>query len=497
MADADDYLQEGFDPRSVTIPRLRSILVTHNVDYPSTAKKSQLVELVNEHVLPQVPRLRAQRARAKRSSMGIVNAGSAEDTGTWDDNEVSPPRPQSSRRSKTPRQSSGRSIKAEEEEVPITSYRSAPKRTSRTSRSVSRQLSHDDDDTTMSASSRRSRRTMTPQIKTEPEVEEQDDEEEDEEEQPEEEPHYEEEESVFSSDNPFQSGSSPPPLQTPSNRRRTTGAEVTKSAKSARRRTAGGIESSRSSRKFDLATPPRRHKTPEALEPGEEFTPDEQLELEEAASSGDVAAFRRKAPVRTRRQGNIKTPLSVLLLTLFGAYLAWYRQEKIAVGYCGVGRPAKDIIPPELPVPDALVPFVEPVCEQCPQHAFCYEDFTVRCQDDFILNPHPLSLGGLIPLPPTCEPDSEKARRVKAVADKAVEELRDRRAKYECGELTKDGGEHEDSPTIAEEELKQTVSQKRSKRMNRQDFDELWDAAIGEITGREEVDVEHQTKVPE
>lgn len=338
---------------------------------------------------------------------------------------------------------------------------------------------------------------MTPQIKTEPEVEEQDDEEEDEEEQPEEEPHYEEEESVFSSDNPFQSGSSPPPLQTPSNRRRTTGAEVTKSAKSARRRTAGGIESSRSSRKFDLATPPRRHKTPEALEPGEEFTPDEQLELEEAASSGDVAAFRRKAPVRTRRQGNIKTPLSVLLLTLFGAYLAWYRQEKIAVGYCGVGRPAKDIIPPELPVPDALVPFVEPVCEQCPQHAFCYEDFTVRCQDDFILNPHPLSLGGLIPLPPTCEPDSEKARRVKAVADKAVEELRDRRAKYECGELTKDGGEHEDSPTIAEEELKQTVSQKRSKRMNRQDFDELWDAAIGEITGREEVDVEHQTKVPE
>ena len=46
MADMEDYLEEGFDPRSVTVPRLRSILVTHNVEYPATAKKAQLVELV-------------------------------------------------------------------------------------------------------------------------------------------------------------------------------------------------------------------------------------------------------------------------------------------------------------------------------------------------------------------------------------------------------------------------------------------------------------------
>ncbi|KAJ4145403.1 hypothetical protein LMH87_004255 [Akanthomyces muscarius] len=505
MSDADDYLQDGFNPRSVTIPRLRSILVTHNIDYPSTAKKTQLVALVEEHVLPQVPKLRAQRARAKRSSLGIVNAGSAQDNGLWDDDELSPPRP-NSRRSKSPRKSSAR-IKVEEEEPATPIFRSEPKRSSRASRSVSRQLSHGPEDdahlyATSVASRRSSRRTVTPQIKPEPEperelepeIEEEEDSEEseeDEEDDDEEEPtQYEEDLSVFTDDNPFQGGSSPPPVQTP-NRRRTVSVEPVKSAKSARRRTAAGPESTRAARRFEMATPPSRYKTPDyLLEPGEEFTPDEQLELEDEAASGDAAAVRRQAVVKHKRRGNIKTPFFVLLVSLFGAYLAWYRQEKMAVGYCGLGRPAKQLIPPEIPVPDVIMPFIEPECETCPQHAFCYEDYTVRCQEDFILKPHPLALGGLVPLPPTCEPDSEKARRVQAVADKAIEELRDRRARYECGELTNDAGEQEDSPTIAEEELKATVSQKRNKRMNSQEFDELWEAAIGEITGRDEVEVQ-------
>ncbi|CRK23765.1 hypothetical protein BN1723_018101, partial [Verticillium longisporum] len=91
-------------------------------------------------------------------------------------------------------------------------------------------------------------------------------------------------------------------------------------------------------------------------------------------------------------------------------------------------EPATQIIPSEVSVPDWIVPYIEPQCERCPQHAYCFEDYTVRCDDNFIMKPHPLSLGGLVPLPPTCEPDGEKVRRIKAVADKAVEELRERRA---------------------------------------------------------------------
>ncbi|KAF7543484.1 hypothetical protein G7Z17_g10700 [Cylindrodendrum hubeiense] len=473
MADAEDYLQEGFDPRSVTMPRLRSILVTHNVEYPATAKKGQLVELVTDQVLSQAPKLRAQRAKAKRSSMGIVNAGSAEDTGTWDDHDLLPP-PQSARRSRSPRKTSTR-IKVEDQEM-VTPARRSP--TKRASRSVSRALSHADDDVLdyeAPRSTRRSlsRRTVTPQIKPEPE---------------EEDPISDHEESVFTYDNPFQSGSSPPQTKTPTNRRRTGDGDILKSAKStSRRRTDGYTESYAD----DFETPRPRQRTPEMfLEPGEEFTPDEQLELEEAASRGEASVEPRKPAAPAARKSSFKTPFFVLFLGLLGAYLAWYRQEKIAVGYCGLGRPAQDIIPEDFPLPDALRPFIEPECELCPQHAYCYADFEVRCEANFVLEPHPLSLGGFVPLPPTCEPDGEKARRVQAVADKAIEELRDRRAKFECGELVNEEGQQEESPGIPEEELKATVSRKRSKRLNSDEFDELWAAAIGEVTARDEVEVE-------
>ncbi|KAH7328880.1 Man1-Src1p-C-terminal domain-containing protein [Stachybotrys elegans] len=483
MSDADDYLQEGFDPRTVTVPRLRSILVTHNVEYPATAKKPQLVALVTDHVLSQAPKLRAQREKAKRSSFGIVNAGSAEDIPGWADHDLRPT-PGTAKRSKSPRKTSTR-IKTEEVDDRMPPALSSP--TKRASRSASRQLSHFDDqeDVVVPQSARRSRRTITPQIKPDPEPPVQY---EDEDTTDEETPVPDHDESVFTDDNPFQGGGSPN-LKTPTNRRRTAGGEsTTKRSRSARRRT-DGYQEPRTPRLSDGPALRPQYQTPEGVvEPGEEFTPDEQLELEEAASKGEVTIVPRKQPNLPRRRAGLKTPLLVLFVTLLGAYMAWYRQEKIAVGYCGLGRPANSIIPPEIPVPDVILPFIEPQCEQCPSHAaYCYEDFSVRCEPDFILKQHPLSLGGLIPLPPSCEPDGEKARRVKAVADKAVEELRERRAKFECGDAIDEEGTVPDTPTMAEEELKQTVSKKRSKRMNSDEFDDLWIAAIGEVTSREEV----------
>ncbi|KHN96490.1 Inner nuclear membrane protein MAN1 [Metarhizium album ARSEF 1941] len=499
MADADDYLQEGFDPRSVTVPRLRSILVTHNVDYPSTAKKGQLVDLVNHHVLSQASKLRAQRAKAKRSSLGFVNAGSAEDSNNaLDEHDTrSRSRHSSIRSSISPRKSSGR-IKMEPEEPESNILRSPRKRSSR---SASRQLSHfDEDDGTASVASkstrRSSRRAVTPQIKDESEEEEYH-------------AHVDHsneylqppaveggegyDESVFTDDNPFQSGSSPPPTTTPSIRRRTLGEDVSRSARSARRRTDGTPDRAKKSRLSEIPVPKLGQRTPEfALEPGEEFTADEQLELEEAQSAGEVAPISRKGR-KPARQTSVLTPLFVLLMALFGAYGAWYRQEKLAVGYCGLGRQAKPLLPPEIVVPDAILPFVEPQCEPCPPNAYCYEGFKVRCVQGFIQRPHPLSFGGLVPLPPTCEPDSEQERRVQAVADKAIEALRERRAKYECGDLVDEAGQQEKSPAIAEEELKHVVSKKRNKRLSDEEFDGLWEKAIGKVTTRDEVEVQVET----
>lgn len=495
MSDTEsvDYLQGGFDPWSLTVPRLRSILVTYNVSYPATAKKQQLVDLFNDKVAPQSKKILAQRARAKRSSYGIVDAESSQDTAISTDDTLMPP-PSTSKRARSPRKTSTRVKKESEEPEHLPEPVASP--TKRKGRASSRQTPlASDTDTDSHADGRRSvrkprRSELPPQVKVEESDEDTIVR------------HSADDDTVFTSDNPFQSGSSPPPVpKTPTNRRRTAGVESTAkkpAGSAARRRTDGPVAddaTSHFSKSFEIPVSRLRSKTPEApvVEAGEEFTPEEQLALEEEEPTRAQNAVVPQR--RSKKRSSLTTPLWVLATTLLGAYAAWYRQEKIAVGYCGLGRPATQIIPADLnfDIPDWAVALAEPQCEPCPPHAYCYEDYSVRCEDDFILKNHPLSLGGLVPIPPTCEPDGEKVRRVQAVADKAVEELRERRAKYECGELEEEDGKPA-TPSIAEPVLKETVSEKRNKKMSKQEFDDLWAAALGEIESREEIQVEAETQ---
>ncbi|KAF9630444.1 hypothetical protein BFW01_g1006 [Lasiodiplodia theobromae] len=63
-----DEFQPDFDPCSISVPRLRSILFSHNVKYPSSAKKSELVALFNKYVAPQAQTYLAAQLRSKRLS---------------------------------------------------------------------------------------------------------------------------------------------------------------------------------------------------------------------------------------------------------------------------------------------------------------------------------------------------------------------------------------------------------------------------------------------
>lgn len=497
MSDIEsDYLQNGFDPWSLTVPRLRSILVAHNIQYPSAAKKPQLVEIFIEQVVPLSKKILNARARVKRMSRGIVDADSQSTTSTDvmdEDHDLMPP--PTATRSRSPRKSTRVQRGYEDPEPSQPPLRESPRK--RQSRSASAQaVGASDTDTGPdiegSRSVRKPRRTapLTPAIKLEP---------------PREESFFKqtpETETVFSSENPFQSGgSSPPaPAKTPSNRRKTTGPELTnaKTPSTNRRRTDGPAVAdtpSGLSQRFENLRSKRTSSARKVEEPvieaGEEFTPEAQLELEteEAGNPERALLTRQKLHAPSRRKSKMTTPIWVLATTLLSAYAAWYRQEKIAVGYCGIGRAATQIIPDNVQLPEWATVLVEPQCEPCPPHAYCYEDFSVRCEADFILKPHPLSLGGLVPLAPTCEPDGEKVRRVQAVADKAVEELRDRRAKFECSEPVNEEGQTLESPAIEEQELKESLSQQRSKRMTSDEFDDLWAAAIGEIKARDEVEV--------
>ncbi|KAK8153594.1 sister chromatid separation protein-like protein [Phyllosticta citrichinensis] len=470
----EEHLLPGFSPNSVTAPRLRSILIQHNVRYSSSAKKLELVALFNEYVLPQAQQQLAARSQTKRSARGIVDVPSSRENSVAgsvageesDGSEVPSLRPPESVRRSTRR--STREPTAESE-ASARRHRS-PRRTS-TKHARAQEYEVDE----QPPPSRRSRPSTanTPQRQYE-----------------------EDHSSPFTQDNPFQSGS-PEPRASDRDRRRSIGVDGKERRKSSSRRKTDYANVHQeedvtvpSSSTFEAPRLRRKKEPSPDGDTGEEFTPEEQLELvRERAKNGqlDILPPRRNKVAR-QTPAALKTAPWAILVALLGGFATWWRQEKLEVGYCGVGRPSTSIVGLEIPEWAQPLEVLQPQCEPCPQHAYCYPKLHTTCDPDFVLRPHPLSFNGLVPLAPTCEPDGEKARKVKAVADRAVEELRERNAKFECGDLVDDTGKHAPGPEINEAELKLEMATKRRRGMSQGEFDDLWASAIGEITGRDEIE---------
>ncbi|KAJ8061721.1 hypothetical protein OCU04_009521 [Sclerotinia nivalis] len=512
MSDEIDYLQQDFDASSLTMARIRSILVQHNIDYPSNAKKGQLVEIFNKDLVPQAGKILHERARAKRTSRGIIDVESSTETSTQESTTEStqesdailpPPRSRFAKQAPAKARASvdigddepatyrntRRSTRSISPVKRMPRASSPVKRTPKPSNKHPRQEEEtpsDDEDVPQTVrKSRKSTTVQTPMVGARNNVD------------GVAQTRDSRRETNFTYDNPFQKGSPPRrPISSHDNKRKSLGGSAMKELEKSRtsvprRRTAtpqanDGIRPPTSST-FEIPVSSLdglKDYDDNGVEISEDFTPEAQFELEREQQRGLAKIQpRRKASNGVSMSG----PIWMVLFTLLGGYAVWYRQEKIAVGFCGVGREAHSIIPVRSNLPDWVQVIAEPQCDWCPQHAYCNTNYEVQCDQDFVLKHHPLSLGGFLPLPPTCEPDGEKARRVKAVADRAVEELRERRAKWECGDLNDEAGAPEPTVEIDAEELKKEVSQKRRKGMGEAEFEELWLGAIGEIKGRDEV----------
>ena len=490
MASPEDdleYLSPSFDPASLNMPRLRNILMSHDIAYPASAKKPLLVDIFTQALKPKARKILAARDRVRRTSRGITDIPSSQegtDNGDHDDDAASMPPPPVP---DTPRQR--RSRKTERLSAELIQEPPASSRTPGDRRNASKHARQSDADTDRDLedkhpSVRKSRNTeATTKVKNE---------------EPEDAPvRPPMRGGVFSDENPFQSGSSP---SAPSeHRRRSAGTSSEKRKNSSNRRRTEGIPSSATKQEDGIVVPTSKifevplsrlnqsaiKKEPEdEMEAGNDFTPEEQLDLvRELAAKGETDILPPRRKKRSKKSAIPKSAPWVVLMALMGGYGTWWRQEKLAVGYCGIGRPSNAISNVQIP---EWASTLQPTCEPCPQHAICYQNMETRCENDFVLQPHPLSLGGLVPLPPTCEPDGEKVRRVKTVADRAIEELRERKSQAECGTLKDNKGK--DIPAeIDEQDLKKEVSKKRRRGMSEAEFEDLWKGAIGEIIGREEV----------
>ena len=483
-----EYLSASFDPSSLTVPKLRGILMSHDIPYPASAKKPQLIDIFTQQLIPKSRRILAARSRTRRTSKGITDIPSSQEgtvNGDEDDNvSLMPPPP-------TPGRGKRREKSANDDTESSSRRRVSSGRKSSTKHARPSDTETDPELEPKRPLVRKTRKSeVTPTVK----VEDADD-------RP---VRPSLNESPFSHENPFQSGSSP--LLPGESRRRSAGTSVDRGKSTSRRRKTEGVSSSEVSRikqedgvvvptskTFEVPVAKLKRPKPEAqveqddgVEAGEDFTPEEQLELVRArAANGDLDILPPRKKKRIQKSSSVpRSAPWVVIMTLLSGYALWFRQEKLQVGYCGIGRSPDALSNMKIP---EWASALQPTCEPCPQHAYCYEGMETRCEQDFVLKPHPLSLGPLIPLPPTCEPDGEKVRRVKAVADRAVEELRERKAKFECGTLTDSRGK--DTPTldISSETLRTEVSEKRRKGMSSAEFEDLWKGAIGEILGREEV----------
>jgi hypothetical protein len=464
MASPDDdvsYLQPDFDPASYTVANLRKVLFENNIKYPSGGKKADLIAIFNSELKPKAQKLLSNYRKIQRSSRGIENAASSIASTQEDEEDV--PATTTKRGRGRPKKSVPHAEQVEEELVapPTTSRRRTPAPAKSNSKDVPQERSQ--------SRPRTSRRTTTatpaPILKQENSVPDTwktfgDD-------------------SPFSAENPFQSGSSPPPPPTTtSKRRQTDGPQSAKPRKSEGRRKTDGPTIVR---KAVVELPVgQTYNQPDyeddGIEAGEEFVPEEQTALEKARREGKAAVV----PVRRRQQQSGPSALVSFLVTsgivLAASFGILWGQEKLNVGYCGIGRDSDKIGGVQIP---EWADSFRPKCEPCPPHATCYDQLKTECEGDFVLRQHPLSLNGILPLPPTCEPDSEKAKKVKAVSDFVTDELRTQKADAECGNA--------DSPKLTEDELKVRVESKVRKGLTQEEVDALFAQAIDDVASRDEI----------
>jgi hypothetical protein len=447
------YLQSDFEPTTFKVAELRGVLNKHNISYPAAAKKADLVAIFNSDLKSQARKLLNAQRKVNRTSRGIVDATSSTASTQVAEDEDEEPLPTSpvkkarGRPKKTP--------KPVEEEtdntlVPRTKSKPRVEKSRERKKSVPRTIA-----------------AQTPATKDIPNTW-----------------NTYTEDSPFSAENPFQSGGSSPPQPTTVSKRRRTDGPITEKRESAGRRKTDNPRVVRHSAAVNVPISSLGHG--DDVEAGEEFEESELLELEEERKSGKVAVLPVRRSPKTQGSGTLTRALLYGLGAIAVGLGGVYRQEKVHVGYCGVGEQSDWIS--KLDIPEWAQQNLLPSCEPCPPHATCYSDLRTECDKGFVVANNPLSLGGLVPLIPTCEPDGERPKMIKAVTERIIKGLRIRNAEASC--TGKDSqGTPVTTPELSEDFIRESLTAVKKATMTDEEFNDLFDSSISEVARSEDITI--------
>lgn len=81
VIDLGNYLEPGFDPKTLTVAYLRAILQNHDVNFPSNAVKAQLIKAFEENIVPNASkykRIRRDNAAIPSDASDIFDGATGE-----------------------------------------------------------------------------------------------------------------------------------------------------------------------------------------------------------------------------------------------------------------------------------------------------------------------------------------------------------------------------------------------------------------------------------
>lgn len=238
------------------------------------------------------------------------------------------------------------------------------------------------------------------------------------------------------------------------------------------------------------------------------FSEEEEMEMRDNRVEKTISL--RSSTIKPRRSylPSAKGIFYLSLLVSLVASIVW-REGKVFAGYCDTHSPTNSLLlartdsliditlssPPALIVLSTLNKFgFLPPCTPCPPHAICAEGKLITCETDYVIVPHPLRLGGLLPFGSSCRPDSKRLMAIAQQASIIAQTLRQTRGKIICNsrkERTrlKEGKSVEWVYGIGEQELLVGLLAKIEieEGMSDEGLIEIGRAALGELIRHREV----------